>query len=141
MKKQEGITLIALVITIIVLLILAGVTIAMLTGENGLLTRASGSTAVQQVATGKDYVSLAVQEGITVYYENKYSDSTGATSYANVKAAIDAKLTAAASAADTNVYTIDTTNTKVIAANDSNIYSTYTITNDGKLTWADHFSQ
>ena len=35
MKSQKGITLIALVITIIVLLILAGVTIAMLTGENG----------------------------------------------------------------------------------------------------------
>ena len=36
-----GITLIALVITIIVLLILAGVTIATLTGDNGLLTKAS----------------------------------------------------------------------------------------------------
>ena len=34
----KGITLIALVITIIVLLILAGVSIAMLTGQNGLLT-------------------------------------------------------------------------------------------------------
>lgn len=33
-RKQKGITLIALVITIIVLLILAGVSIAMLTGEN-----------------------------------------------------------------------------------------------------------
>ena len=33
--KEKGITLIALVITIIVLLILAGVTIATLTGENG----------------------------------------------------------------------------------------------------------
>ncbi len=33
-KKQNGITLIALVITIIVLLILAGVGIAMLSGEN-----------------------------------------------------------------------------------------------------------
>ena len=33
-KKNKGITLIALVITIIVLLILAGVSIAMLTGEN-----------------------------------------------------------------------------------------------------------
>ena len=40
MKKQKGITLIALVITIIVLLILAGVTIVSLTGENGLLARA-----------------------------------------------------------------------------------------------------
>ena len=40
MRNQKGITLIALVITIIVLLILAGVSIAMLTGENGILTRA-----------------------------------------------------------------------------------------------------
>ena len=32
--KENGITLIALVITIIVLLILAGVSIAMLTGQN-----------------------------------------------------------------------------------------------------------
>ena len=37
--KNKGITLIALVITIIVLLIIAGVSIAMLTGENGLLTK------------------------------------------------------------------------------------------------------
>ena len=39
-KRQTGITLIALVITIIVLLILAGVSIAMLTGNNGILTQA-----------------------------------------------------------------------------------------------------
>ena len=38
-KTNKGITLIALVITIIVLLILAGVTIAMLTGNNGILTK------------------------------------------------------------------------------------------------------
>ena len=39
-KFEKGITLIALIITIIVLLILAGVTIAILTGENGILNRA-----------------------------------------------------------------------------------------------------
>ena len=38
--RNKGITLIALVITIIVLLILAGVTIAALSGDNGILTRA-----------------------------------------------------------------------------------------------------
>ena len=37
LKRSKGITLIALVITIIVLLILAGVTIASITGENGIL--------------------------------------------------------------------------------------------------------
>ena len=40
-QTNNGITLIALVITIIVLLILAGVTIATLTGENGILTKAT----------------------------------------------------------------------------------------------------
>ena len=43
MKNNKGITLIALVITIIVLLILAGISIAMLTGDNGLLTKANSA--------------------------------------------------------------------------------------------------
>ena len=41
LKNKKGITLIALVITIIVLLILAGVSIATITGENGILKRAT----------------------------------------------------------------------------------------------------
>ena len=40
-KNKSGITLIALVVTIIVLLILAGISISMLTGQNGILNRAS----------------------------------------------------------------------------------------------------
>ena len=39
LKTEKGITLVALIITIIVLLILAGVSIGMVTGENGLLTK------------------------------------------------------------------------------------------------------
>lgn len=42
-RKEKGITLIALVITIIVLLILAGVSIAMLTGDNGIITQAKNA--------------------------------------------------------------------------------------------------
>ena len=40
-KKNPGITLIALVVTIVVLLILAGISISMLTGQNGILNRAT----------------------------------------------------------------------------------------------------
>ena len=40
LQRNKGITLISLVITIIVLLILAGVTIATLVGENGIITKA-----------------------------------------------------------------------------------------------------
>ncbi len=39
-SREYGITLVALIITIIILLILAGITIGTLTGENGLFTRA-----------------------------------------------------------------------------------------------------
>ena len=39
-KRQEGITLVALVITVIVLIILAGVTLSTLVGDNGIITKA-----------------------------------------------------------------------------------------------------
>ena len=58
-KKQKGITLIALVITIIVLLILAGVSIATLTGENGILTRANDAKEQTEIASEKEQVELA----------------------------------------------------------------------------------
>ena len=57
--KQRGITLIALVITIIVLLILAGVSIAMLTGENGILTQAQEAKKQTSIAEEKEQIALA----------------------------------------------------------------------------------
>ena len=57
-KKQTGITLIALVITIIVLLILAGVSIATLTGNNGILTQANTAKESNNSATAKEKVQL-----------------------------------------------------------------------------------
>ena len=58
MKNQKGITLIALVITIIVLLILAGVSIAMLTGDNGILTKATESTTATDLAEVLERVNM-----------------------------------------------------------------------------------
>lgn len=60
MKDNKGITLIALVITIIVLLILAGITIAMLTGQNGLLTKANQAKVTDLEASATEKVRLAV---------------------------------------------------------------------------------
>lgn len=60
MKNQKGITLIALVITIIVLLILAGVSIAMLTGENGILTQANNSKSATAKAEAVEKINLAL---------------------------------------------------------------------------------
>ena len=60
MKNTKGITLIALVITIIVLLILAGVSIAMLTGENGILTQASNAKQATDEANEQEKINIAV---------------------------------------------------------------------------------
>ena len=59
-NKQKGITLIALVITIIVLLILAGVSIASLTGENGILTRADTARKETAKQSAKEQVQIEV---------------------------------------------------------------------------------
>ena len=59
-NKEKGITLIALVITIIVLLILAGVSIAMLTGQNGILTQAQNASEATLRGEIEESVKLAV---------------------------------------------------------------------------------
>ena len=65
MKNNKGITLIALVITIIVLLILAGVSIAMLTGENGILTQAERSKVDTEEAELADKINMALNAEFT----------------------------------------------------------------------------
>ena len=57
-KEKSGITLIALVITIIVLLILASVSIAMLTGNNGILTQAKNAKEATEKASQKENEDL-----------------------------------------------------------------------------------
>ena len=81
MKNNRGITLIALVITIIVLLILAGVSIAMVTGDNGLLGQATRAGAETQVAEAKEMAIMDVSTLVAQYYEERYvnKQSSGQT--------------------------------------------------------------
>lgn len=59
MRKQiAGITLIALVITIIVLLILAGISIATLTGDNGIITNTSKAKFLTEISNIKEQIQL-----------------------------------------------------------------------------------
>lgn len=69
-QKEKGITLIALVITIIVLLILAGVTISTLTGGNGILTKASDASKETEIASVKEQAQLDISNWITEELEN-----------------------------------------------------------------------
>ncbi|MBR3152625.1 MAG: hypothetical protein IKF52_03360 [Clostridia bacterium] len=60
LRKNKGITLVALVITIIVLLILAGVTLAMVVGDNGIVTRSKEAKLATEEADEKEKIKLAV---------------------------------------------------------------------------------
>ena len=69
-KSSKGITLIALVITIIVLLILAGVSIATLTGQNGILTRASDAKEQTEIASVKEQAQLDIANWVADKMKN-----------------------------------------------------------------------
>ncbi len=78
-KDKKGITLIALVVTIVVLLILAGVSINMLTGQNGILTRAAEAKEKTGAASDLEFLQTKAYEAVTNYYakgqtgsENEY---------------------------------------------------------------------
>lgn len=62
LKNRTGITLISLVITIVVLLILAGISISTLTGDNGILTKSINAKEKTQDAEDKEKIQIAISE-------------------------------------------------------------------------------
>ena len=142
-KNQNGITLVALVITIIVLLILAGVTLAALSGQNGILSRGAESKVATNIANAKDLISVAINEGITEYYNEKYVETSETTVDDDIGTYICGKL---ATKSDTSTSNKITQAASVIAsisgneittnvkdANDQTM--TATLGTDGKITW------
>ena len=76
LKERNGITLIALVITIIVLLILAGVTIATLTGDNGILGKAKTAKTTNDEEKAKEQIKIAIMGSYGKDGELNYDDLT-----------------------------------------------------------------
>ena len=81
LKRNKGITLIALVVTIIVLLILAGISINMLTGENGILNRAAEAKEKTGTTQTEELVKLSVTDALT--------QGLGSLTDANLKTALN----------------------------------------------------
>ena len=67
LRNKKGITLIALVITIIVLLILAGVSITMISSQDGILKKATGAKDAQKSAQDKESSQMAAMENMMEY--------------------------------------------------------------------------
>ena len=83
LKGNGGITLIALVITIIVLIILAGISIAMISGQDGILNKAGKGAAANQLGAAKDKCSMLATEAVNDVYENVYVKKTGSKTEIN----------------------------------------------------------
>ncbi len=80
-RDERGITLIALVITIIVLIILAGVSITMLSSDKGVLTRTGEAIARQQIGVAEDKCVILASEVVEQYYYDVYVNTTSGTQF------------------------------------------------------------
>ena len=93
-NSNRGITLVALVITIIVLLILAGVSISLVVGDNGIMTRAKDAGTKTNEADAVESLKLAVASLTSAYFADEYTGSgAGSASVAEyVKSKISTEL-------------------------------------------------
>ncbi len=76
LRKNKGITLIALVVTIIILLILAGISISMLTGENGIITRTQEAKEKMKKSQAEELTSLGKLEEEMLKQQDDGFDTT-----------------------------------------------------------------
>ena len=132
LKEQKGITLIALVITIIVLLILAGVTIAMLSGNDSAPKKAQQAAQETKVAEAKEQLAMDVVDKYTTYMAGKYQTNTiSDASFTAYLASNAGKLSSKA-----NTYAVSGVSvTLAVPDNDGN-YATGTITDGGSINWS-----
>lgn len=80
MKENKGITLVALVVTIIVLIILAGISISLLLGDNGIIQKAQ--------AGGEKYKEAAIKEHLQLLAADVFADKLGRPTWADYRAAL-----------------------------------------------------
>ena len=106
-EAQKGITLIALVITIIVLLILAGVSIAMLTGQKGILTQANNAKNETELASAKEKVELAVIGAISQTRDGTLKVGNLRTELANYGGTVEGDTFPVTATVDGKSFTVD----------------------------------
>ena len=83
-SKERGITLIALVVTIVVLLILAGVSLNLILGNNGIITKAKESRTETRMAQIDELVNLAIGDA--------YTEGIGSITDSGLKSALNNRL-------------------------------------------------
>ena len=132
-SKETGITLIALVVTIVVLLILAGVSISMLTGENGVITQAKKAKEETEIAEEKEAVQIAYTGAMGEKYD---PDSITAS---DIQKQLDANGTKAT--ASGNIKVKFTKSGRIYKINGSKISGPYEKTETGEKTLVEMYEQ
>ena len=119
MKNQKGITLVALVITIIVLLILAGVSISLVVGQNGVLSKATNAVEKNELGTVTQDIKLGAADAEIAYYDAWVSNqSVQKANYYKEASYYTANAT---------IGTVDAA-TVALSADGSKVTGTYTVT-------------
>ena len=131
LKSTKAITLIALVITIIVLLILAGVSLALIVGENGITGRTVTAGKIYDIAGAKEQVELLVEGYIGDYYGKKYTSGEAVSQ--DIGTYVATQL-----ASDTTVgdYTLETSEANVTLKKGEETVAKGKINASGGLDWS-----
>ena len=121
-KKKDGITLIALVITIIVLLILAGISISMLSGDNSILSKATQARDETEIAEEKEMIKMASMQALI---EKKHGNITKTELFTQLENVNSSKPTSVDSDEELNILIVTFKNSGRVYQIDSNGNVTY----------------
>ena len=128
-RTEKGITLVALVLTIIIMLILAGISFSIVMGENGILDKAIKARNVQNLSVAEEQIALTVADYGQEYYSRIYKtmdleDDNGVCAY------IAERLNG-----EFDDYTFSTENKMVTVKKDNETQAVGVILEDGSIGW------
>ena len=113
MKKNTGITIISLVVTIIILIILAGVSLNLTLGQNGIITKA------KQAKENTELAKIEEETRLNELYMQMESEgiNTGDTSYDAITKLVEFKREIASAISDMGVATAENADATTMASN------------------------
>lgn len=142
-KNSNAITLVALVITIIVLLIIAGVSLSLILGEDGITQRAINSGKTQNIARAKEELELDIANYGSEFYQAKYinGDPNTTSIQGYIMNKFDTRFPNGQPGAYNDSYTLTVNKnenqlTLKASTGSDRTTETATIETDGKVTWS-----
>lgn len=118
MKREQGITLISLVVTIIILIILAGVSINLILGQNGIINKA------KEAKENMEFAQIEEQKQLNTLYDQMVGQSSGSISNDEISKLIEFKREIANAITDMGIKTSEDADASTMASNIRSIVGT-----------------